>query len=77
MSKITEPLAERYIVPTDAMPLKSQWLQLERALNYASSDEPGSLHGIPPALAYIDAMQARLAELRAILVSMQEKNGQK
>lgn len=69
---ITEPLGTRYIVPADEMPISAQWRQLERALTYASSDEPGRLHGIPPTLAYIDAMQFRLAELRAILVKMQE-----
>lgn len=70
---ITEPLGTRYIVPADEMPISAQWRQLERALDHVCSDEPGSQHGIAPALAYIDAMQFRLTELRAILVSMQEK----
>ena len=70
---ITEPLGERYIVPADEMPLSAQWRQLERALDHICSDDPDRNAGIPPALAYIDAMSERLDWIRGMLLSMQRK----
>lgn len=75
----TEPLAQDaqpYVVPADMMPLTAQFRQFERAAEHVWTKSPNWRNGIAPALAYIDAMQIRLTEMRQLLIELQSCDGE-